>query len=81
MSKATDGAFACAAENGHQPGITVREHFASMALQGLCASMTPQRMLDIASGLQGGSREATAARTLADALLVELAKSQTGADS
>ena len=37
---ANDGgwAFACAAENGHQPGMTLRQWYAGMALQGMYSS-------------------------------------------
>ena len=30
-----DGAFACASDNGYQQGLTKREYFASMAMQGM----------------------------------------------
>ena len=34
MSKSNDGgpAFACAAENGHQPGMTLRDYFAGQVI-------------------------------------------------
>ena len=37
MSKANHSlpAFACAAENGHQAGMSLRDYFASHAMQGL----------------------------------------------
>ena len=31
------GAFACASDNGYQQGLTIREYFAAMAMQGLLA--------------------------------------------
>ncbi len=34
-------AFACAAENGHQEGMTLRDWFAGQALTGLCANSIP----------------------------------------
>lgn len=37
-TKPDDQAYACAASNGHDPGMTKREWFAGMALQGMIAS-------------------------------------------
>jgi hypothetical protein len=37
MGNGNDAAFACAAEGGHQKGLTKREYFAALAMQGLCA--------------------------------------------
>ena len=31
-------AFACAAENGHQPGMSLRQWYAGLAMQGLISS-------------------------------------------
>ncbi len=32
-------AFACAAENGHQPGMTLRDYFAAHAMSALIAKL------------------------------------------
>lgn len=38
MTKNDGGtAFACAAENGHQPGMSLRDYFAGQALAGMLA--------------------------------------------
>jgi hypothetical protein len=37
MENAKQGAFACASDGCHQPGLTKREYFAAIAMQGLCA--------------------------------------------
>lgn len=38
MTNGIDEAFGHGAENGHCPGLTKRELFAAMAMQGICAS-------------------------------------------
>jgi hypothetical protein len=38
MENGNYGAFACASDGGHQPGLTKREYFAAMALQGICSN-------------------------------------------
>ena len=37
MENEKKGAFACAADSVYQQGLTKREYFAAMAMQGLCA--------------------------------------------
>lgn len=41
MEQISDGgpAFACAAENGHQEGMSLRIWLAGMAMNGICSSM------------------------------------------
>lgn len=38
MTNANDEAFGHGADNGHCPGLTKREYFAGLAMQGLLAS-------------------------------------------
>lgn len=66
------GAFACAAENGHQLGLTKREYFAAMAMQGMLANPSIE-----------GSKEnfALDAVECADALLSALEEKKDGASS
>lgn len=39
------GAFACASENVYQEGVTKREYFAGLAMQGFCACISPESSL------------------------------------
>lgn len=59
------------AEGSQYPGINLRQHFAGLALQGLCAAITnydgPSRVIDTC----GIARDAVA---FADSLLKELSK-------
>ncbi len=38
MKNRDNGAYACASENGHQLGLTKREHFAGLAMQGMLSN-------------------------------------------
>lgn len=38
MENEKQGAFACASDSGYQQGLTKREYFAAMAMQGILAS-------------------------------------------
>lgn len=40
MTDGDDGAFANSADNGYQAGLTKREYFAAMAMQGILANPT-----------------------------------------
>lgn len=54
------------------PGLTIREHFAAMAMQGLTqCSLTPE---DIPAGMAWRDIIAKTAAQMADALIAELAK-------
>lgn len=57
-------------------GLTIREHFAGLAMNGLCAN--PQLIKDTAAIGVGQYREAIAVTAIgmADALIAELAKAQ-----
>ncbi len=56
--------------NNGDPGITIRMHFASLAMQGICAASDEGGML-VAHGYEWTAAEAV---KLADSLLVELCK-------
>ena len=66
MSEINQGGFvyACAAENGHQPGITRRDWLAGLAMQGLLSS-------DSELDLESFTRQCY---LLADAMIAESAK-------
>lgn len=71
MSRANDPAYPCPTGDSGYGGLTIREHFAAMAMQGLIASMT-----DV------GVDEALTAKLAviqADALIAELAKEKPNA--
>ena len=38
-------AFACAAENGHQEGMSLRDYFAGQAIVGKASSIAPSKSL------------------------------------
>lgn len=65
-------AFACASENGHQKGLTIRQHFAAMAMQGLLSN--PNYGIHEEGAFDCVSQDAT---RIADALINELNKNQT----
>lgn len=54
-------AFACASENGHQPGMTLRDYFAAQAMNGI-VRVTDKQMTE--------AEIAEDAYKLADAMLV-----------
>jgi len=67
-----DGAFAMATVDGFtQYGLTKREHFAAMAMQGLCVQAIPGRHNTLVDMLNELPRKAVA---MADALIEELSK-------
>jgi hypothetical protein len=71
MENGNYGAFACASDGSHQPGLTKREYFAGLAMQGVLSqnskySPTPKLAANIA----------IRAVQIADALLEELNKSK-----
>lgn len=64
MTKNEGGAaFACASENGHQPGMSLRDWFAGMALQGYCSDRVTLM------GFQKPSDAAAMAYQFADAMI------------
>jgi len=65
MENGKEGAFACAADGCHQLGLTKREYFAGLAMQGI-----------LSYDGQGGSPELYAKNAVqfAEALLKELEK-------
>lgn len=64
-------AFACAAENGHQPGMSLRDYFAAAALQGILAAGTVWTNIARDQGQSGPAL----AYAYADAMLAEREKS------
>lgn len=71
MSKINDGgpAFACAAENGHQAGMTLRDWFAGQALDGMMAKY--------GTNSEGGAAlTAIVCYAAADAMLAEREKAK-----
>ena len=64
-TKPEDGAFACASNNGYQQGITKREYFAAMAMQGLLVNRHAQDFID-------QNRVAKLSLQMADALIKTL---------
>ena len=62
-TKPNDAAFACATSWGHQEGLTKREYFAAMALQGLCANPNESGLFEV---------NALRAVGMADTLIKEL---------
>src|ERR1700682_2381839 len=65
VNNGNEPAFACAGEGGHQMGLTKREYFAAMAMQGYCARGQSAYM-------QGPKDIAIEARSTADMLLALL---------
>lgn len=67
MTNSEQGAFSCAGNDGYQQGLTKREYFAGLAMQGMLADE---------SGGQGGTYTAekciTRAIEFADELLKQL---------
>lgn len=61
------GAFACASDGGHQLGLTKREYFAALAMQGIVGKVYHQSRLD-------KERIAESSVEIADILLEKLAK-------
>jgi hypothetical protein len=66
-------AFACASDQGHQPGMTLRDWFAGQALAGIMARMEP---LGFELGVENGDWSCPAgdAYDVADAMLAERKK-------
>lgn len=66
-----DYAFACAAENGHQGGMTLRDWFAGMALQGLSVGCSGMLVNDFSAYAKGSCNSVLAERAyvLADTML------------
>ncbi len=65
-------AFACAAENGHQPGMSLRDWFAGQALAGFVSDAATLGGFDKSAaelGMNNGEIVAAAAYKLADAML------------
>lgn len=58
-------AFACAAENGHQPGMSLRDYFAAQVITGLAISWGKEP----ADSDYGTATAAESAYKLADAML------------
>lgn len=52
-------------------GMSLRDYFASAALQGIMANGGPANLHDLANGTRGGSVEVTAAYVLADAMIAQ----------
>lgn len=73
-------AFACASENGHQPGMSLREWFAGQALgnSAICTGTAPEWQIAVwFKGRAGITREEIAARQAYEfsrAMLVEANK-------
>jgi hypothetical protein len=63
MENGKQGAFACASESVHQAGLTKREYFAGLAMQGLCTTYSEDLLVKRAV-------------IVADALLAELEKTK-----
>lgn len=52
-------------------GMSLRDWFAGMALQGMCAHITNEKILDMSNGFLGAATPAKAAYVFADAMLKE----------
>ena len=66
MENGKQGAFATASDGCHQAGLTKREYFAALAMQGIC--------MNIQNWSRNRDEAAEAAVKMADALLKELEK-------
>ncbi len=73
MSNGNERAYPISAANGFSPGLTIRELFAAMALQGMIAGRFSPPPIE---GYEVLEAVAVAATMYADALLVELEKEQ-----
>jgi len=76
MKDSEQGAFACASESGYQQGLTKREYFAAMAMQGMLAKSC-EYYADIDKQKKWAELECAYAVRYADALLSELEKPTT----
>jgi len=79
MTARKDGgpAFACAAENGHQEGLSRRDYFAAAALPAVVASATAHpQMFASAEAMNSSITKTTFA--IADAMLAESEKGGEG---
>jgi len=72
MTKPNDPIYT---SNGAAKSLTKREHFAAMAMQGICANPESKcALLTNVSGIANSRLRATLARMQADALIAELNK-------
>ncbi len=57
-------------------GMSLRDWFAGMAMQGLVASLTPDQRTEVIGGIVGGKYLSRAAFMYADAMIAERIKEQ-----
>ena len=62
-------AFACAAENGHQPGMDMRDYFASAAMQAFTRNACQLNIAHVEVNWDDHASIADVAYALADAML------------
>ena len=56
------------------PGMSLRAWLAGMAMQGICSTLTPERVKEHYDGTLGGKIVAKASVVIADAMIAELEK-------
>ena len=72
-TKSDDGAFACVNETSHiQYGLTKREYFAALAMQGLLTRVPKRHGDETDLGIIEAQRIAAESRIMADLLIAEL---------
>lgn len=76
MENGKQAAFGAASEVWHQLGLTKREYFAGLAMQGLLTRVPKRHGGETDLGLQEMKRIVEESVTISDALLVELEKNQ-----
>lgn len=72
MENGKQGAFACAADSGYQQGLTKREYFAAMTMQGLMTTLIPLTDNQLCPNYDNVKYCANLAATAADELLKAL---------
>lgn len=74
MKNGECGAFACAGDGCHQLGLTKREYFAGLAMQGLLTRVPERDNNKVDLGILESIRIVEESVLIADALLKELEK-------
>ena len=76
MKNGECGAFACASDGAHQAGLTKREYFAVLAMQGLLTRVPKRDNDKVDLGILESKRIAEESVLMADELLNALSKSK-----
>ena len=74
MENGEYGAFACASDGAHQAGLTKREYFSVLAMQGLLTRVPKRDNDKVDLGILESKRIVEESVLMADALLEELEK-------